>query len=72
MYPNPANSQVFFTNGTESWARRIEVFNIKGELIKTDVYAPVLDISLLPSGIYFVCLRNERGEVAQRKLIISK
>jgi hypothetical protein len=72
MYPNPANSQVFFSNGTESWARRIEVFNIKGELIKTDVYAPVLDISLLPSGIYFVCLRNERGEVAQRKLIISK
>lgn len=72
MFPNPADNQVTFSKGTESWAHTIQIFSMTGELVKTDVFSPVIDVSLLKAGVYFVCLRNDRGEVVQRRLVIGQ
>lgn len=72
MYPNPASGQVFFGTATGTWARAVQVFNAAGELIRNEPFAPVMDVSRWTPGVYFVCLRNDRGEAVQRKLVISK
>lgn len=72
MFPNPASNQVAFSKGTESWARTIQIFSINGELVRTDVFSPVIDVSLLKAGVYFVILRNDRGEAVQRRLVIGQ
>lgn len=62
LYPNPANTYVFFNVG-----QSVAIFDIKGVLVKAYENAGSIDISDLNSGVYFV--RNGKGKI--RKLVIE-
>jgi hypothetical protein len=48
------------------------LFNATGELIRKENFKSVLDIASLPTGMYFVCLQSQTGQVSQRRLIIAR
>jgi Secretion system C-terminal sorting domain len=69
-YPNPANDRVFVQGLRQ--IERINLFNMNGQLVRT--LKPLnewTEISLggLNSGIYFISLTDEAGNVSARKLV---
>jgi hypothetical protein len=74
VYPNPA-SKVFMVNNNTKTELSITVYNSSGQLIhKTKSMADnetKINCFLWPSGIYFVTLTNQDGELKTEKLIIE-
>jgi len=72
VYPNPASSEIQVI-GNQSTVIVIEVYNMLGEkvyqLLVTGHYSPItIDVSALPSGMYFVEVKSESG-VGVRKFV---
>ena len=62
VFPNPFQNQLFIegiTNGT------IEIFDVSGRLIFTSIIEPIVGVADMNTGIYFVVLKNENGEVIE-------
>ena len=77
IYPNPT-SGVFTIKGIgqqQTANFQIEIYNVYGEKVKelsANSYQPIaIDLSLQPSGIYFLQLKTNEG-IATKKLVISK
>jgi hypothetical protein len=67
IYPNPTTGELRI----ESESLRIEsiiIYNISGKILKTENWKTenTIDISHLPSGIYFVKISTEVGEVTKK------
>ncbi len=72
IYPNPANSEITISL-KESMEAEIRVFDITGKLLifENDVLIAntfSMDVSSLPSGVYFIRLNTESGTVTKKLL----
>lgn len=73
--PNPAPNQILCSwSNTPSEAKYISVFDLNGvEIMKQDVTAKAgnisIDISRVPSGVYFVKLFGDRWESSPEKIV---
>ncbi|MFK7970385.1 MAG: M14 family zinc carboxypeptidase [Bacteroidia bacterium] len=79
LFPNPANSEIHFMmdQGSLSGPMKVSCFNSLGKIINEKEYAlPVsegsLDISHLPSGLYFLKLQCENGAATTQKFMIKR
>ncbi len=62
VYPNPTNSILNIkSNNQQLQNATIEIKNTLGQLVYFDIYAPQINISYLPSGIYFITLINKES-----------
>ena len=60
IYPNPTNSILNIkSNYQQLQNATIEIKNTLGQLVYFDVYLPQINISYLPSGIYFITLNHK-------------
>lgn len=74
MYPNPATNQ-FSLKGNFNELVNIRIYNSQGKLVfftkKVDVSSDFrIDVSALDSGVYFVKLNGDKGEIT-KKLILK-
>jgi hypothetical protein len=66
VYPNPASNQITIETSRTSTGSYLAILNIEGQqLITRQITEPKtqLDISNLPSGVYFVRLTNDKSVV---------
>lgn len=60
IYPNPSNSILNIKSNIQQLQNAtLEIKNTLGQVVYFDVYAPQINISDLPSGIYFITLNNK-------------
>jgi len=73
IYPNPTTGKLIIDNG-ELEIKNIDFFDFMGKSVHSStrplVYPFTLDISHLPSGIYFIRIQTEIGTITQK--IIKK
>jgi Secretion system C-terminal sorting domain len=73
VFPNPAAEQVTFIFNNEVEEPTVEIFDMKGQLMKQQILTDSeLNISELPSGIYVASLKNQAGQVIAREKIVKK
>ncbi len=67
IYPNPTKDLVFIEikNNIDS----LSVYNMKGELMKTNLTNNILDLSLFPTGLYLLNFVSDTNEHSIVKLI---
>lgn len=76
MYPNPAQNQVTLSLN-ESVEGKWTITNTTGRILLSgnvdeDQDTCILDISTLPSGVYFCSVHTARGRVFTRKVIVQR
>jgi len=60
IYPNPTNGIINITDEQlQLQNATIEIKNTLGQIVYLDVYAPQINVSSFPSGIYFITLNNK-------------
>ncbi len=63
IYPNPTNSILNIkSNNQQLQNATIEIKNALGQIVYFDIYAPQINISNLPSGIYFLTINNKEDK----------
>jgi len=69
VYPNPTSGELIIENG-EWRIENVEVFDIMGRMVATVetrlIASLQMDISHLPSGIYFMKIKTDAGEVVRK------
>jgi photosystem II stability/assembly factor-like uncharacterized protein len=73
IYPNPVSSFVTIDNPTPGSQLQMQVVDVSGKLLLTDVIGEgrhTLDLSGLPGGIYFLQFRNDQLSFS-RKVVVS-
>ena len=72
IFPNPASC--YFQISTETYAEKlsVKIFNLAGQLVKSQDYGTQVDISNLPSGTYIVRIIGSKIFTANKKLIIAR
>ena len=71
IYPNPANDKLYIETLTltQTLTQTIEIFDVYGRHQKSIVngqQSTVIDLSELKSGIYFVKVKTEKGDIVKR------
>lgn len=74
IYPNPTSENLNITFPTiDNWTTQI--FSINGQLVKEAYFAEkkqeIMSVSDLPSGFYFIKLRNSLGNVFTKKISVE-
>ncbi|MFN7015432.1 MAG: LamG-like jellyroll fold domain-containing protein [Bacteroidia bacterium] len=67
IYPNPTTSQIYFSVQTN-----VQLTNLAGQVISDKKNVNTLDISDQLSGIYFLTLYDNIGQVIQRSKIVKE
>jgi hypothetical protein len=70
-YPNPFNNELTINYELQNNSAQLEIYNLIGEQIKTQTLtekSTIIDLSLQPSGIYFVAITDGTNRVS-RKII---
>lgn len=69
IYPNPVSDLLIISSPTQI-LNEIEIFSINGSLIKKErLNNSSLEVSTLPSGVYFLKIKNQEQEVLFKKFI---
>jgi uncharacterized protein YjdB len=71
IYPNPTSGELTIENG-ELKIENVEVFDVIGRMYHVETLRATslqLDISHLPTGIYFVRIQTENGKIITRKVV---
>ncbi|MGC4040692.1 MAG: PQQ-dependent sugar dehydrogenase [Flavobacterium sp.] len=75
MYPNPAKDKVFIKSATNVELSKIELFDITGKLLLTELAQTAAEnnfsISSLAKGMYVVAIETQTGNKYQSKLIVD-
>jgi hypothetical protein len=70
IYPNPVNDRLYIETQTLTQTLAVEVYDIFGRLQVTETTSLQdnlsVDVSDLNSGVYFVKVKTENGEIAKR------
>lgn len=70
VYPNPARDQVHLSYSLALSSKvTLSITNLMGEKVLIEALLTadaVLDISKLPAGVYFICLKKENGSVVRK------
>jgi hypothetical protein len=74
IYPNPASDQLFVLTGDNTTYLRLELMDQLGKImLSADITNNgSIDISMLPAGIYQVCIRNNQQVLTSKKLVVLK
>jgi len=67
VYPNPTKNHIDFSIHTN-----VQIFNATAQLIAEKKNVNTLDLSTQPTGIYFITLTNNNGQVIQRSKIVKE
>ncbi|MEK6616311.1 MAG: T9SS type A sorting domain-containing protein, partial [Bacteroidota bacterium] len=75
IYPNPSNGKIQVISNQYS-VIGLEVYNVMGEKVFQSQYSIpntqyLIDLSSQPSGVYFINIRTDKGNIV-KKLIINK
>lgn len=65
VYPNPAKDKLYFSSPFE----KVQMYNINGELICTQITNEALNIEHLPSGFYILKITSSSRNVITRKIL---
>jgi hypothetical protein len=69
IYPNPTPEQLFIVNGF-SETEAIHIYSMEGKLMISEASnTEEIDVSSLPSGIYFIEISNSEGQKHVQKFI---
>jgi hypothetical protein len=60
IFPNPATRT--FSLQTDGLYDQLKIYDTKGSLVLTEKVKELIDISVLPSGLYMVTLQNQTGQ----------
>ncbi|MCF6129365.1 PQQ-dependent sugar dehydrogenase [Flavobacterium sp. AS60] len=76
LYPNPAKTQIFIKNSSETALSNVKVFDLTGKLVLTKTVennetTPAVNIATLSSGLYMVAVEDLTGNLYQSKLIVE-
>jgi glucose/arabinose dehydrogenase len=76
FYPNPAKTEIFITNSSETILSKVNIFDLTGKLILTKTIEnnesiPSLNIAALSSGLYIIAVEDLTGNQYQSKLIVE-
>lgn len=66
VYPNPANMHVFIGSND---VKRIEIYNMTGELVATEFNSNRITVSHLPDGLYVFRLTSSTGKTNKTVVI---
>jgi hypothetical protein len=69
IYPNPVNDKLYIETQTLTQTLNIEIYDIYGrcqQLSAVSSQSSVIDLSNLKSGIYFVKINTEEGNIVKR------
>ena len=69
IFPNPFTENITIQVPDESLIKNIRVQNIQGQSLYRNRFTPQIDLSALPSGIYFLSIDNEQGNSVVYKLV---
>ena len=67
IFPNPATGLLTIKHKYQ--VTKIEIYNKLGQKVFTDINKNVIDISVLPSGIYFIKIEGQSGIIDLKKII---
>ena len=70
VYPNPTNSTL--TINTKAIYSSIQIVNTLGQLIFTKEKSTSLNVSSLPSGIYFIQLLDNKGSIIGKEKFVKE
>ena len=68
VYPNPTSGELRVTSD-ELQVTRIEIFDIVGKMVYGQAYEHTIDISFLPTGLYFLKVYDTNEQVSVIKII---
>ena len=75
FYPNPAKTEIFIKNSTETTLSKVNVFELTGKLVLTKAVentdTPSVNISTLSSGLYLISVEDLTGNQYKAKLIVE-
>jgi hypothetical protein len=76
FYPNPAKTEIFIKNNTESALSIVKIFDLTGKLvliksIENNDSNPSINIAALYSGLYMIAVEDSTGNLYQSKLIVE-
>lgn len=71
FYPNPATSVVRFENETLNKVQLISIFDALGKCVLRSGRQSLLDISLLPNGVYFLTAQGNDGTILTERLVVT-
>ncbi|WP_310992691.1 YCF48-related protein [Aequorivita marina] len=67
VYPNPSENSI--TVQTETEISKIEIYNNLGQLVQVNKDVNKIDITILPSGIYFLKATDSLNTIGVKKII---
>ena len=68
LYPNPISHSLYIKKPDFISIDQIRIYNTLGQLIYTSAYAPMIDTSSLSSGLFFVELQTNMGNINKSML----
>lgn len=75
FYPNPAKTEIFIRNTTQTALSEVKVFDLTGKLVLVkaieNTETPSVNISDLTSGIYMIAVQDLSGNKYQSKLVVQ-
>lgn len=71
LYPNPTNGTIYFENPKNDVIEKIKIYDIYGRFMKSEniINDSVVDISELPSGIYFFTFITKLNNNIAKKVV---
>jgi glucose/arabinose dehydrogenase len=76
VYPNPAKTEIFIKNSSETVLSKVKIFDLTGKLVLTKALennetTTSVAISALSSGLYMIAVEDSTGNLYQSKLIVE-
>jgi len=64
FYPNPSQGTIRIENtGERNLNAQVNVFDTQGRMLHSQNYQEIIDLGLLPSGVYFITLTDEKKAI---------
>lgn len=70
IYPNPVEDEVYM-EGMEGTDGRIDLINAQGQRVLSTKWEPRISLSGIPSGIYWLVIRDERGHRLHSQILVK-
>lgn len=68
IFPNPASQTVYIQKPTAMEISQVRIYNTLGQLISQRLFAPMMDISTIATGLLFVQFQTNTGTITKSLL----
>lgn len=72
FYPNPASSILYLMDELKIEIKQISIYDALGKHVDTSHGSTPIDVSNLPTGMYFIHAETQSGMLISDKLIVSR